>query len=158
MSCPHYYFKNSDFYCLKREEYVSSDTYYQYCRNYDYGDCPVYKAEGVSGGCYITTACVCALGCPDNGIELTTLRNFRDTYLKRRPGGEKDVQEYYRYAPLIVEEIDKSSSRAAIYLKIYKNCIKPCLDAISKKEFQKAYDIYKSCYLQLKETYIKNTK
>lgn len=79
MACQYYYFKSNDYYCLKREEYVSSDTYYTYCRDYNYDECPVYKSES-TGGCYISTACICALGCADDGIELTTLRKFRDTY------------------------------------------------------------------------------
>jgi len=42
MSCPFYKW-NSDYYCVVQDKRVPDEIYYQYCRNYDYGDCPIYK-------------------------------------------------------------------------------------------------------------------
>lgn len=155
MSCPNYYFKNSDYYCLKREEYVSSDTYYKYCRNYDYDDCPVYKEEG-SGGCYISTACVYALGCEDDCHELNILRKFRDNYVKQQPEGVFDINEYYKYAPQIVKKVNTSIDKKKIYKQIFSTYIKPCLDLIKAGSYNEAYKLYKVMYNTLKKEYLNN--
>ena len=39
MSCP-YYWWNHNYACRKSKKDVDEDTYYKYCRNYDYDDCP----------------------------------------------------------------------------------------------------------------------
>jgi hypothetical protein len=58
--------------------------------------------DGNSGGCFLTTAVVGIRGEADNGLTLTKLRNFRDTYMAAIPA---DVEEYYRVAPQIVASI-----------------------------------------------------
>ena len=80
MSCSYYTFRQGDYYCTKKSDYVNEDVYYKYCRNWDYSDCPVYKGD-TSGGCYLTSACMYSKGLPDDCYELETLRNFRDTWL-----------------------------------------------------------------------------
>ena len=52
MSCSYYTFRQGDYYCTKKSDYVNEDVYYKYCRNWDYSDCPVYKGD-TSGGCYL---------------------------------------------------------------------------------------------------------
>ena len=42
MSCPFYWY-NHHYACRKSGKDVNEDTYYKYCRNYDYDDCPIYK-------------------------------------------------------------------------------------------------------------------
>ena len=58
MGCSFYEFRSGlfggDYYCIKKGEAVSSDIYYKYCRNYSYGDCPIYKSSS-SSSCFITT-------------------------------------------------------------------------------------------------------
>ena len=83
MSCSYYTFRQGDYYCTKKSDYVNEDVYYKYCRNWDYSDCPVYKGD-TSGGCYLTSACMYSKGLPDDCYELETLRNFRDTWLKNQ--------------------------------------------------------------------------
>ena len=65
--------------------------------------------------CYLTTACVNTKNLPDDCMELTVLRSFRDGYLVNQPGGKGEVQEYYRTAPKIVEVIDRQNNRDEIY-------------------------------------------
>ena len=153
MSCPHYYFKNNDYYCLKKEEYVSSDTYYKYCRNYDYGDCPIYKGD-TSGGCFITSACVIAMGKDDDCYELTLLRNFRDNYLKKTKTGIEDVKKYYEIAPQIVKKIDSSINKKTIYQGIYDSMISPCIKYIERCEYEKAHYHYRMEVIKLSDLYL----
>lgn len=72
MSCPFYWY-NHHYACRKTGQDVNEDTYYKYCRNYDYDDCPIYKGND-SGGCFLTSACTEARGLPDDCHELTVLR------------------------------------------------------------------------------------
>ena len=69
MSCPFYWY-NHHYACRKSGKDVNEDTYYKYCRNYDYDDCPIYKGND-SGGCFLTSACTEARGLPDDCRELT---------------------------------------------------------------------------------------
>ncbi len=154
MSCKYYYFRQNDYYCSKKEDYVDSDAYYRYCRGYDYEDCPIYKAED-SGGCYITSACIGVLGCADGGEELTLLREFRDTYMCRTDTLCSEVSEYYKVAPQIVEEINTRKNFYKIYQEIYDKMIAPCIEAIKRSMLDEAYAIYKREYQKLKKRFYK---
>lgn len=68
-------------------------------------------------------------------------------------GGKSEVEEYYRYAPEIVQAINKEADSHSIYHTIYDQMIKPSLAAIEAGEFKAAYDIYKSEFLKLKGSY-----
>ena len=108
MSCPHYLFKDDgwfggNYYCLVIDRPVNNDTYYSFCRGYEYDSCPNYKAvHSNGGGCYITTACVHAKGLSDNCYELQILRMYRDTWLINQKEGKALIGEYYRIAPIII--------------------------------------------------------
>lgn len=155
MACPYYDFRNSDYYCTKKSDYVNSDCYYKYCRNWDYRDCPIYKNESSSGGCYISSACVYALGCDDDCYELNLLRNFRDKYLSKQKSGQSEIAEYYRCAPEIVRKINKLEEKGKIYVEIYNKYIKKCISNIENKKYSDAHSLYKTMYYELKDKYIK---
>ena len=125
MSCPYYTFRSNDYYCTKNEDYVNSDVYYKYCRKYDYDDCPIYKGDSSSGGCYLTSACVEARGLPDDCMELQTLRDFRDNWLKQQPCGQDEVAEYYATAPRIVDKINKGLHFLSLVQTMSRMCFKP---------------------------------
>lgn len=158
MSCKYYEFKNGDFYCNKQEEYVDSDTYYAYCRAYNYDECEIYKDDNyerpASGGCYLTTACVIAKQLPDNCYELETLRRYRDKWLRKREDGPRLIQMYYNVAPLIVNRINVLESKDEIYDLIYKKMVKPCVKLIEEEKNEEALLLYKQMTLWLKENYL----
>lgn len=153
MGCSYYQFKNSDFYCLKKNDYVNSDAYYKYCRGYSYSDCPIYKNASSSGGCYLTSACVYSKGLPDNCVELQTLRNYRDHWLRLQPDGEYLISEYYKIAPKIVSAINSQKDKISIYTYIYETMIEPCVKFINNSQMQDALNLYKQKTLELQETY-----
>ena len=156
MSCP-YYWWNNHFACRKSGKDVSEDVYYKYCRNYDYGDCPVYKQQNPSDSrCYLTTACIRAKNLPDNCKELMTLRSFRDIYLKSFEDGRYDVQYYYQIAPSIVSAIDNRPNADQIYLDIYDKLITPCVKMIAEGNFAEAHRLYKDTALALKKEFAPN--
>lgn len=154
MACSYYSFKNNDYYCLKKQDYVNSDCYYKYCRNYDYSYCPIYKGESSSGGCYLTSACVEAKGLSDDCHELTTLRKFRDGWLREQQNGEMDIAEYYHSAPAIVDAIKKRPDSASAFEAIYAELVRPCVDWIEQGKQEEAYRHYKAFTLGLKEKYL----
>ena len=144
MSCSYYTFRQNDYYCMKKQDYVNSDVYYKYCRNYDYSDCPIYKGDTSSGGCYLTSACVEAKGLPDDCMELTVLRDFRDNWLKKQPGGLAEVAEYYATAPKIVERINALPNAEEIWNELYETLVVPCVRWIEIGEMEFAHAMYRN--------------
>ena len=153
MSCAYYSFRNNDYYCLKKGDYVNSDVYQRYCKNYSYDECPIYKGNPDSGGCYLTTACVEARGLPDDCEELTILRNFRDHWLKKQPGGAEKIAEYYATAPRIVAEVNKRTDAREIWNGLYDSLVAPCVQMIQRGEMEQARERYKKTALELKEQF-----
>lgn len=153
MSCAYYTFRNNDYYCLKKGDYVNSDVYQRYCKNYSYDECPIYKDNPNSGGCYLTSACVETRGLPDDCEELTVLRNFRDNWLKQQPGGAEEVAEYYEAAPQIVAEINKRADAREIWNALYDALVAPCVKLIRCGEMERARERYKKTALKLKEQF-----
>ena len=102
--------------------------------------------------CFLTSACVGYMGKADDCKELTALRNFRDTYMKSTPEGRELVEEYYRIAPTIVENIDASPDRAKIYDGIYKT-VEKCVALIENKEYEQTMTEYKNMVLRLQKDF-----
>lgn len=93
-----------------------------------------------NGGCYLTTACMHKYkeNFDDNCYELTTLRWFRDNYVTLF-----DKMYYYRVAPTIVRNIERSKRREKYYKYIYESIVKPCVEAIESGNYKFAYNRYK---------------
>lgn len=154
MSCPYYTWR-SDYYCMKSGNYVKEDIYYKHCRNYDYDYCPIYKGQPASsGGCYLTSACVEAMGLPDDCMELTTLRNFRDNWLANQPGGKEEIQRYYEVAPGIVAAIQTKETAKKIFADIYSGLVRPCVVLIQDRRMNEAWTLYRDTTERLKSDYL----
>lgn len=153
MSCSYYTFRQGDYYCTKEGEYVSSDRYYKYCRNYDYADCPIYKDDSSSTPCYLTSACVYAKNLPDDCYELQTLRTFRDTWMKNSQEGQQSIEIYYDTAPKIVSAINDMANSKVIYEKIYNEMVLPCVQLIEQNKMQETFELYKEKVFELKKLY-----
>lgn len=144
MGCP-YYCWNYHYACQKSGEKkdVNEDVYSKYCSGYDYYDCPIYKGDSSSGGCFLTSACVEAKGLADDCRELTVLRDFRDNWLRAQPIGEMEVAEYYRIAPPIVEKIKARDDAVSVFESIYNELVLPCVAFIDNGKNEEAYALYK---------------
>lgn len=152
MSFPFYWW-NSHYACRKSGKDVNEDIYYKYCRNYDYDDCPIYKGQD-SGGCFLTSACVEAMGLPDDCYELTILRNFRDTYLAKQVSGKSEIAHYYHVAPVIVAHIRKRVDRVVIFEKIYNELVLPCVKMIEASKLSDAHRHYRDYVNMLEKQFI----
>ncbi len=153
MSCK-YYWWNNHYACRKSGKDVNEDTYYKYCRDYDYDDCPIYKGDnGSSGPCFLTSACVEAKGLPDDCKELTVLRAFRDNYLANTPTGDDEICAYYHTAPSIVASIKALSNSNEVFEQIYDELVLPCVAMIESGKNEEAHKKYRAYILKLQKLY-----
>lgn len=106
--------------------------------------------------CFLTTACVKIMGKPDDCIELTTLRHFRDTHLLNSAEGKALVKEYYHIAPKIIEQISLRKEQEEVYKDIYLNMIIPTIDAINLYQPLLAINTYRDYTLFLKSQFLNN--
>ena len=138
--------------CLKKDDYIGSDISKEYCR-YGGKGCPIKENRSSSGGCYLTTACVECRGLADDCVELSTLREFRDNYMRKLPLGDDEIQEYYNTAPQIIAQINKEDNSEEVYDNLYMNVIKPCVMLINEGKNEEAHQKYKEMVTSLKEQY-----
>jgi len=156
--CSYYYYDNGYCCALKREKEGSSsidhDIVKRYCWGYHYEECPRYKDRDSSGGCYLTTACTEIQGLPDNCEELTTLRTFREGYIKSLPQGKADICLYYHTAPTIVANIRKLPNSIEIFNRIYTELVLPCVELIHAGKNEEAYIKYRDYVNLLQNQFI----
>ena len=156
--CRYYYYQSGYCCALKREKEgsssIGSDTVHRYCWGYHYEDCPRYKAEHSSGGCFLTSACVEAKGLGDNCHELMVLRHFRDGFMHSKPGGAEDICEYYHIAPRIVERIQQLPNALEVFEKLYNELVIPCVNLIESGRNEEAYIAYRAYSKMLQSQYI----
>ncbi len=107
--------------------------------------------EPSSGLCYLTTACTTARGLPDNCLELTTLRGFRDKFMMKTPSGRKDLKEYYRTAPEIVSAVNSlpSDLSSRIWEGVYQD-VRKAVQLVRTGRFNEAHTHYRAMTLKLK--------
>lgn len=103
--------------------------------------------------CFITTACVEAMGLPDDCHELTTLRAFRDGYMSALPDGPALIAEYYRIAPQIVARIQAQPDASAILTGLYDRIVES-VDCVQQGDDAKAMQVYSAMVLQLKRRFL----
>lgn len=108
--------------------------------------------------CFITTAACEYFGKPDDCYELTMLREFRDGWLAHQPGGEALIREYYQTAPQIVEQLNLSDQRDAIYRNIWDEYILPCVRFIEQNAYEPCRARYEKMVLDLKSTVLKKER
>jgi hypothetical protein len=105
-----------------------------------------------SSSCVLTTAVVQYMGGLDNGPELTAMRMLREHYLPIQ-GYAEEIQDYYTNSPLIVNAINNSPDKDAIYLEIYA-VVKACESFVMNGQWEQAHDQYMTMYLSLKGRFI----
>ncbi|MBP0019758.1 MAG: hypothetical protein J7647_19670 [Cyanobacteria bacterium SBLK] len=99
--------------------------------------------DGGGDWCYITTAVCISTGLGDDCELLQILREYRDNYLAKRPGGQKEIELYYDLAPSIVKKINLLPNRSAIWQQTLVKYILPAVNAIQCGLPETAYCIYK---------------
>ena len=108
--------------------------------------------ESTDISCFLTTACMRYFQdkFDDNCYELRVLRWFRDNFVS-----QKDIEHYYKIAPIIVETINKEEKAGIIYDYIYDNVVDYCVEQIEQGNYEAAYSRYKNSFLTLEEQFAK---
>ena len=107
-----------------------------------------------AGTCFLTTACVEAKNLPDDCYELTTLRDFRDSFVKKLPEGNQIVNEYYEIAPRIIEKINSLKNSSRVYEDLYEKLVRRSVELIELGRKKEAFENYKSLVQELKASYL----
>jgi len=115
-------------------------------------DSIVTKTSTGSGFCFITTACTQARGLPDDCLELTTLRVFRDEYILGLAKGREMVKVYYENSPAIVEAINAREDAPQIYDELYE-IICRCVRDVQNKEYERAFQTYVQMVIELRNRF-----
>ena len=92
------------------------------------------------------------MGKADNCAELTTLRNFRDNFMRADETLSALVDEYYRIAPQIVEKINQSAEKDNHYNYIF-GVINRCIALIADGKNSDAVQEYQTMVLTLKQKF-----
>ena len=156
MSCTYYRWNGGvfgDYWCDKKNERVNSDIYYKYCRDYSYGDCPIYKQNNSSSGCFITTITCNILGKEDNCKVLNNIRFLREDVIKKEKKYEEILMDYDYIGPLIACSIEHDSEKKEIATMLYDKVLSKVSALIEKKEYEFAIEIYQKMVLSLIDYY-----
>lgn len=154
MSCPHlesegFFF--TTYRCGVTGDELDSTLVNNLCNtSRDYYNCRYNKSDS---GCFITTAVMTALGKDDDCVELQTMRAVRDNWLAKQSDGPQLIEEYYRIAPGIVAAIDILPERGKVYADIYSQWLAPCLEAVSRQEYEEAKALYTDMVRTLRSRY-----
>ncbi len=125
--------------CKRTMKEIESRTAEDVCMSGRYYDCYDYKNGSM---CFITTAVCLTMGKPDDCDELTEMRRFRDEWLRFQPDGTELIENYYKTAPTIVEQINKEDNRKEIFASIYRDYILPCVEQAKKGCYSESKKIY----------------
>jgi Domain of unknown function (DUF4157) len=98
--------------------------------------------------CYLTTACCQYYGMRDDCEYLMVLREFRDEWLLKQPGGLHLVKEYYDKAPALIVAIGRRHDEDELYALILEG-IKIAVSLVSKNEMKRAAVFYQNMSLSL---------
>ena len=92
--------------------------------------------------CFIATAVCDYLGKPDDCAELTTLRNYRDTWLRNQPEWQLVIADYYNKAPFIVSKLKLSDQYEDYCQMLWDDYIQQCLQLIEDGAYKQCQLLY----------------
>jgi hypothetical protein len=120
----------------------------------------IEEAKPLSTGskCFLTTACVEALGLPDDCLELTVLRRFRDNWLRAHPGGAATIEEYYRIAPLIIDALAREERSHELLLDLYQRLVRRSVALILAGQYEEAFAHYQQVVRELRARFLPPSK
>lgn len=138
--------KNSTYNSAYTRSYSNSSTYSQ-----NNSSSEKNSSKGNGSFCFLTTVVCNYLGKLDDCIELETLRDYRDTWLKNQPNGMKQIEEYYNTAPLLVSLLEKSEHYSEYCEIMWSKYIVHCLNLIKQKKYEECRKVYEKMFVFLKK-------
>ena len=138
----------NEYYCTKKRKYVDPKSVacnYFIPRKQETG----YKRSG----CYITTIICTILNQPDDCDLLTTLRHFRDNYLKEKKEYLNLLLEYDYVGPIISKLLLQEPNMIQMAQDLTNIFLLPCYYLIKTNNFDDAIAVYKNMVTALKIRY-----
>ncbi len=103
--------------------------------------------------CFLTTACVHHRQLQDDCMELQTLRNLREQYMRGQEEGNLLISQYSVLGPSIVKGINSCENSADIYDYMYQHMILPSVELVQCGQHEEAVQYYKTFVKALYEKY-----
>jgi len=103
------------------------------------------------GGCFLTTACVDAMGMADDCWVLETARKFRDSFMAETPEKAAEILDYYKTAPVIVEKVNKLTGAQRVWKRLFWGYIIPFVEQVKAGNNEVAHEKYKQLISRAKE-------
>jgi hypothetical protein len=97
--------------------------------------------QASNNDCFLTTACVKYYRLSDDCYQLTTLRNFRDSYLLKDNENISLIDTYYKLAPRLVLLLESNENRKLLFKEIFDRINLACKE-IERRDYEKAKKIY----------------
>lgn len=111
-----------------------------------------YRYTEKKGDCIIVTACLSQLNLEEAKEKINIIRNFRDKYVVSLPNGKSLIDDYYKNAPTIIDNINNSPNNKEVYSEIYEK-IKNIVDLLEKGHNKEALLYGTMVYQELKNKY-----
>jgi hypothetical protein len=112
------------------------------------------SSGGDSGGscCYVTTACLDAMGLPRDSLELRAMKVLTNNHILRSFSGKRDYVTYQRKGPKIVQAIESREDAQSIWRSIYDQ-LKNVTASILSNNYEEGHQQYKELILGLEKQF-----
>ncbi|MEW6110465.1 MAG: CFI-box-CTERM domain-containing protein [Nitrospirota bacterium] len=130
------YIEDSDGKRYEKKEHLFGGTYYE--------DSEGKRYEEKESICFISTACIEAVGLQDNAVELNTLRQFRENHLVGTPIGEAILSEYREVSKEILSWISSRTDKDKIFRDLYERLVLGSVALIKAGKTELAIDHYRT--------------
>ena len=105
-----------------------------------------HSDDGIGGSeCFLTTAASRAGGLPDDSEELQAMRHLRDDYMKKTPDGQRDIADYYAFAPSIVRAVNGRDDADDIWGGVLDD-IRVVKDQVDAGMYEDAHATYRNLF------------
>ena len=143
------YYGKKQCYCKEKCKYIKENS--EICRDVLISSSNYSRLGSYSpSGCYITTMVCEILGYEDDCELLSTLRKFRDNYLKKNLDKFLPILQQYDFiGPIISNCLRCKEDKEEFSLNILKYYLIPCVREIENNNYDKAIEIYKEMVLLL---------
>jgi len=110
-------------------------------------------SKGGGGGCYVTTACLDALGLPKDSLELGAMKVLTRDHILKSFSGKRDYIAYGRKGPAIVQAIESREDSLGIWGRIYET-LKDVTASVLSGNYERGHQSYKELILDLEKQFV----
>jgi len=104
------------------------------------------------GGCYVTTACLDALGLPRDSLEMKAIKVLTRDHVLKSFSGKRDYVSYQTKGPAIVQAIASQENPQGIWDGIYQR-LGDVTASVLSNDYEKGHNQYKELILGLEKQF-----